>query len=456
MLKRVEATPAKYPRNYVLDGQQRLATIYGVLRWEGKPDEEHIFNVSFDLENKSFLPTRSPAVPTHIPMNVIFDTKKFRLFQTNLLNRPDGPALIDATDVLSETFREYAIPVVTVTEATVEHVSSIFERINNTGTKLTVYDLMVAATWTETFDLRDHVEKTLRELDRKDYGDVSPVAILQLLAAHVENSASRHAIFSLRKRDSEFLSRSVDEIQEALRRAVDFLSNDLSVKSSDFLPYERQLVALAYAFGKRSRMTTNEIAILKRWFWRTSFSERYRRGGEGLFDDDLTNIVAALDDATVLDKFGGPPTARQIAAVEFRKTSALSNAFVAMLASQGPRNLVNGSLIDTGKALSTYNRKEFHHIFPQGFLSGRGIAKARIHSLANVCMLSADQNKQISDRSPSNYFKDLRQRHGEEFISILESNLIPQGAVNSLLSDSYDEFAEIRSAHIASFLATHI
>jgi Protein of unknown function DUF262 len=179
-------TPLKYPRNYVLDGQQRLATIYGVLRWEGRPEDEHIFNVSFDLEKQSFVPTRSPAPPTHIPMNVIFDTKKFRLFQTNLLTRSDGPTLIDATDVLSETFREYAIPVVTVTEATVEHVSSIFERINNTGTKLTVYDLMVAATWTETFDLREHVEKTLTELDRKDYGDISPVAILQVLGVFVK------------------------------------------------------------------------------------------------------------------------------------------------------------------------------------------------------------------------------------------------------------------------------
>jgi hypothetical protein len=450
-------TPDKYPRNYVLDGQQRLATIYGVLRWDGKPEEEHIFNVSFDLERRVFLPTRSPAPPTHIPMNVIFDTKKFRLFQTNLLNRPDGQSLIDATDVLSETFREYAIPVVTVTEATVEHVSSIFERINNTGTKLTVYDLMVAATWTETFDLREQVERTLAELDRKDFGDISPVAILQVLAAHSENSANKQAIFSLRKKkDSDALSKSIDEIQEALKRAVDFLNNDLSVKSSDFLPYERQLVALGYAFGKRPRMNTREIAILKRWFWRTSFSERYRRGGEGLFDDDLTNIVAALDDATLLEVFGGPATTQQIAKVEFRKTGAFSNAFIAMLASHGPRNLVNGSLIDTGKALSTYNRKEFHHIFPQAFLAEKGIAKSRIHSLANICMLSADQNKQINDRRPSDYVKDLQQRHGSAFTRVFESNLIPQEAIDSLLNDNYEEFVEIRASHIASIIVRSI
>jgi hypothetical protein len=296
----------------------------------------------------------------------------------------------------------------------------------------------------------------MTELDRKDYGDISPVAILQVLAAHVENSANRQAIFTLRKKDSNFLTKSVDEIQEALRRAVDFLSNDLSVKSSDFLPYERQLVALGYAFGQRTRMTTNEVATLKRWFWRTSFSERYRRGGEGLFDDDLTNIVGALDDPNLLDKFGRPPTSQQLSAVEFRKTSALSNAFIAMLASHAPRNLVNGSLIDTGKALSTYNRKEFHHIFPQGFLAGRGISKDRIHSLANICMLSADQNKQITDRPPSDYMKDLQQRHHKAFVEVLESNLIPQDAINSLLSDNYEEFVKIRAKHVTDLIAVHI
>lgn len=445
-------TPDKYPRNYVLDGQQRLATIYGVLRWNGKPEDSNIYNVSFDLKTNSFLPTQSPAPATHIPMNIIFDTKRFRLFQTNLLSRPDGQELIDATDVLSETFREYAIPVVAVTEATVDHVSSIFERINNTGTKLTVYDLMVAATWSETFDLRQQVDLTLKELDTKDYGDVSPVVILQTLAAHIEDSANKQSILELRKKESSHLIKSVEQIQHALRRAVDFLSNEVSVKSSDFLPYERQLVALSYAFGRRVPMTPNDVSILKRWFWRTSFSERYRRGGEGLFDEDLTNIVAALEKPDLLNNFGKPPTAGELVTVEFRKTSALSNAFIALLASHSPRNLVNGSKIDTGKSLSSYNRKEFHHIFPQAHLTAKGISKKRINSLSNICILSAEQNKIISDRQPSDYFSELKVRHDKAFEQVLASNLIPNSAIPALLGDNYEEFLNIRSQHIANII----
>jgi hypothetical protein len=141
---------------------------------------------------------------------------------------------------------------------------------------------------------------------------------------------------------------------------------------------------------------------------------------------------------------------------EFRKTSALSNAFIALLASHSPKNLVNGTKIDTGKSLSSYNRKEFHHIFPQAYLAEQEGTKGRINSLANICILSAEQNKQISDRKPSVYFKELNKRHGNNFTSVLESNLIPEKAIPSLLNDDYTQFLEIRSSHIADIIAKSI
>jgi hypothetical protein len=62
------ATPEKYPRNYVLDGQQRLATIFAVLRWQGKPEDESIFNVSFDLQTETFVRTPAPSPQTYLPV----------------------------------------------------------------------------------------------------------------------------------------------------------------------------------------------------------------------------------------------------------------------------------------------------------------------------------------------------------------------------------------------------
>lgn len=443
-------TPDKYPRNYVLDGQQRLATVFAVLRWQGKPEDESIFNVSFDLQTEAFVRTPVPLPRTSLPMNILFDTRRFREFQNSLLPRPDGQDLLDKSDVLLETFREYAIPIVTVTEATVEHVSTIFERINSTGTKLTVFDLMVAATWSEQFDLRDRIETALDELRTKRFGGISPVAVLQVLAAHTDGSAKRDSILALRKHATDELTSRMDEIVEAIRKSVDFLRNDVDVKSDDFLPYERQLVVLAFVYAKLGTVDAPGQDLLKRWFWRTSFSERYRRGGEGLFDEDINSVVSAVQGVESLDRFGTAATGFDLVASEFRRNSALSNALIAFLGLQGPRNLLNGSRIDTEQALSAFNRKQFHHIFPQAYLRGKGVSVSRSNALGNICMLSAEQNRTISDRAPSDYVAGMKAELGAQFLPVLESNLIPEAAVSALLNDDYDTFLKVRAEHIAS------
>jgi len=442
-------TPEKYPRNYVLDGQQRLATIYAVLRFQGPPESESIYNVSYDLESQCFVQTSCPAPATHLPLNLLFETKRFLAFQNGLVQRPDGDKLIDASNVLLETFREYAIPVVTVTEAAVEDVSSIFERINSTGTKLTTYDLMVAATWSEQFDLREEIDATLDELASSHFADLSPVSILQALAAHFVGGASRKAIFALRDVDAEELTNGMLQLREAAKRAVDFLSTEVLVKSSDFLPYERQFVALTHVFLERGQVAGQELDTLRRWFWRTSFSERYRRGGEGLFDQDLGSVLAACDEPSRLDRFGVTIAAHDFLSTEFRKTSAVSEAFAAVLGVQQPRNLMNGSRIDTNTALSAYNRKEFHHIFPKAFLRTFDVSASQANSLANICMLASEQNRAIGKRKPSDYFAKLRDELGDEWLDVLRSNLIPEEAIPLLEADDYFGFIDCRAAHLA-------
>lgn len=444
------ATPEKYPRNYVLDGQQRLATIYGVLSWKGNPADDHVFNVSFDLEGDGkFIRSVTPAAPTHIPMNLLFDTTRFRGFQIALLQRPDADALIKRTETLSETFREYSVPVVTVTEPSVEDVSKIFERINNSATKLTVVDLMVAATWCEQFDLRAEIQGVMSGLSKKDFGKVYPVGILQVLSAMSADGASRRAITALRNQTPDQLKKAMKRVREALKRAVDFLVNEVHVKSSDFLPYEKQLVVLGFAFAQRRKPSPHDVGVLRQWFWRTAYSERYRRGGEGLFDEDLAAVIEAFTDGSVLDRFSDEAISDAVFRTEFRKGSALTHAFVATLAMQGPRNLLDGSSIDTARSLSSFNRKEFHHIFPQAFLRGMGVTKARSNVLANICMLNSGQNKGVSDERPSVYVARLRTSHGAKFQSVLDSNLIPKDAVPALLADNFDEFVRIRSAYLA-------
>ena len=97
-----------------------------------------------------------------------------------------------------------------------------------------------------------------------------------------------------------------------------------------------------------------------------------------------------------------------------------------------------------GNALSVYNRKEFHHIFPQKVLKDWGVSREPIGSLANICMLASSENKRITERNPSDYIKEY-QSTVTDFDAVMDSNLIPPKAVECLLEDDFVSFLEVRS-----------
>jgi hypothetical protein len=175
-------TPEKYPRNYVLDGQQRLTTLYAVLTRHPSQLEERL-RVVYDLELKEFVEPKETITPKQVPLNILYDIPRFMEFQQALREQGNGDTLVFEAQHLWETFHEYVIPVVTVPEAPIDKVGIIFERINSRGTRLTIFDLMVAATWiaegSEEFDLRENVDTVLEQLNEKEYGGIEDVTVLR-------------------------------------------------------------------------------------------------------------------------------------------------------------------------------------------------------------------------------------------------------------------------------------
>ncbi|MCH8974034.1 MAG: DUF262 domain-containing protein [Chloroflexi bacterium] len=450
-------TPEKYPRNYVLDGQQRLTAIFAVITRQPENLDTR-FKLVYDLRECVFVPFAPPLEAHHLRMPLLFDTHQYLAKQSEVIQLPDGAALQGELERAWETFREYVVPVVTIHDAPIEKVGTIFERINTRGTRLTIFDLMVAATWKsakgQEFDLRDHVDSLLVRLADKDYDGVEDVTVLRTLAVVHKGSARREAIVRLRDESTASLLTILDKAGGALARAVDFLATEVAAKSSDFLPYERQLILLAYIMSQKQHLSASAVGTLRRWFWRTSFSERYRTGGEALFDEDLSVGLAALAHSSQLDRFGEAPTKQFFVSSQFRRSAAVALAFAALLGTHSPRNLTNGLAIDVGSALSEFNRKEFHHIFPQAFLKAQGVNPERINALANICMLTATENKNIGNQAPSIYLARSVQDLGqEEFDAVSESNLIPTAAIARALADDYDGFLDARAEHLAKKVA---
>jgi len=418
------ATPDKYPRNYILDGQQRLTTIYGVLKWN-KPTALHKLNVYFDLEQQKFFHYNGAVKDTHVPMSILFETSKFLIFRSKLDQHVNSEELQKQFDVLYEVFREYLIPVVTIAEKTVEEVCPIFERINSTGTQLDVFDLMAAATWKDDFDLNDEINKVKESIKLKNFEHIKNSAYLKMMSAVYNFGVKKSSLFKLRKLDSNELKLLANNVKLAAERAIDFLSTDLSIPSDSFLPYEDQLVILTYFFSKVPNPTHQQLSCLRKWFWQTGFSEHFRGAAEGTVQKHITSIDLLIDGDSSSLNIRVSLVENDLLKRQFIKNSAFCKTYTLMLMQKSPRNITNGEKIDHNVALTHYSKQEFHHIFPQDFLKDKGINADERNNICNICMLSSAQNKIVSNAVPSEYILKCIENLNGYSADVLKSNLIP-------------------------------
>jgi uncharacterized protein with ParB-like and HNH nuclease domain len=147
-----------FPIDYVLDGQQRLTSIFTVFQTELKASDAALgewVDVYFDLtlpdnaQDCQFIPLREPPDGTRFfPMKALFDSRQYRE-ATSILTEEN----IARIDALQETFKEVTIPVQILKTEDRSIVAIVFERVNRLGIELDTLQLLSAWTWNEDFDL---------------------------------------------------------------------------------------------------------------------------------------------------------------------------------------------------------------------------------------------------------------------------------------------------------------
>lgn len=431
----------EYPVNYVLDGQQRISSIYATFSDKTEQDtdtEEYnpdldIFEIYYDFTAKSFL-----------PKNEVDTTSDSVIYLRNFLN---GAKLIESLKTLNASYHteaqelyskfiNYEIPVVTIKHREKNEVGIIFERINNTGTKLTTLDLMTAWTWTDDFHLLESITDLLDELEEKNFGELTQNILLQAISGVIQNDTTTQSITNL---TGEQIRDRWDLFCESLRKSIDFLSTDLICSHQDFLPAQQQIVSLCKFFSIDGTISAEQLKTLKKWFWKTSFSNRYSTGQTtSKMNSDIETIINIRADNFIdVENFKYSVTANELVETKFSKANPLTRAFLLLMAQHGPTDLIKNTKIDIAQALSKYNRKQYHHIFPNAFLKKQGFPHGKIFNIVNFCFLPADSNKKISKKSPSDYFFNLIPQG--DFNNILASNLVPLKK-ELYQKDNYNDF----------------
>jgi hypothetical protein len=338
------AMEESFPANYVLDGMQRLATLYGVFHF-GTSTKDPRFDVVYDLKTATFFHRASlPAeLDTMVPLSALFTPRQLLEHQARLAALEDADALIDRLLAIQTAFQEYMIPVVTIRSTDVRRIVEIFERVNSTGTRLDPVDFMRAITWAEDFDLNHHLEEAAATIGEIGFS-LGPETIIKCVGLVLGLPPTAEGLLQLRQSASSDMRRAFQTAKECLGRVARFADSRFAIKSSSFIPYEGQLLLLFKTVGLQEAHQ-GELDAIVRWFWAVGFNESLRGKPDHYVFRAVDNwrglirgTIRGLEPRLKL-------TPLEIAERRLVSGGALSSTFAAMHAVGGARGLSDGEII---------------------------------------------------------------------------------------------------------------
>jgi hypothetical protein len=431
-------TPEDYPVNYVLDGQQRLTTLYGVFNSDSKTKDAELatrFDVSFVPRTCEFIHS-STAPEDSINLRTILDTTKLL---PELSRFPDNEKNVIAE--LTERFKDYEFPVVTIKDRSNQEVCRVFQRINSSGTSLSTLELLAAWTWSEQFDLRNEIEQLLDSLADKGYEQIEEALLMRCLASITLNRIDSDELVDV---PPDQLIEGMSKLKQAMYSCIDFLEKQLHIKNFVFIPFPIMLVPLVSFYSKNLKPSAAQLAGLKKWFWHCAFSQRYKAGTNSYVMIDIERMHALASGDPAFDTLD-----TNVDTGLFKKTwrinSTAAKAAICLLAQCQPKSFLTGANIDLGEALASYNSREFHHIYPKSYLNSLGIPFHESNVIANICLLNAVDNRQISDANPLEYFQRIDDKIKA---SVFTASLIPIDFHDG--SKLYVDFINARASNLAS------
>jgi hypothetical protein len=471
------------PETLILDGQQRLTSLYQALmsqsvvetkdaknkpirRWyyidmkqavaADSDREDALLSVPEDKRTKSFggeitmditTPEREYAGDL-FPVNLIFNSAEWRQAYNKYWNyAPYRIQLYDAFehDVIKR-FEQYQLPVIELKKATPkEAVCLVFERVNTGGVALTVFELLTASFAADDFQLRDdwnarekrlkEKHPVLRNLQSDDFLQAISLLVTQTRRRAVLNaeantdkapgiSCKRKDILKLEVRDWQAWA---DRVEDGFSRAARFLYGQKIFNERD-LPYRTQLVPLAAILVDLGKDGETEGARQKiaRYYWCGVLGELYGGAIESRFARDLPEVVAMVRGEPVepITIQESSFQAGRLLTLRTRNSSAYKGLY-ALLMRDGGRDFRTGEPIE---AQTFFDDKiDIHHIFPEQWCKAAGLEPGTYNSVINKTAISARTNRQIGGKAPSKYLPTVEKAAGIEparMGEILESHCI--------------------------------
>lgn len=482
------------PDSIILDGQQRITSLFYSISAPNINDfeEKNLWKdtkiyrehpIYFYIDFKNFLEGESEIIKTlniKIEREKSFSLMLFPLSELNNYNEwlfefqqfvidksGDAKKVLQIVEIirkkLSHLLDGFEIPYISLPETMgIDQVTEIFEGINSTGIKLSVFDLLIARLYKYDVRLRDLWDKTIEAYPNIErYSrviDKIPIYILQALSLIYEKNSSckKKDILDIYENVYSSSKRSFKEDWEEISKWMNFaiikLEEDFGVKDEKEMPFAPTIPILT-ALLKTISEKENKAECYKKiekWYWSVVFTNAYSQSVDSQLTSDFKELKKWFDKSEDIPKVI-KTLQREVGQLFLREIYSKSNAkyggVMSLVALEGANDF------DTGQKLNDFRDKnDKDHIFPRAHFN----THSNVNSVLNMTWMSEDTNRKVKRfDKPSEYIKEYIKKHGgeQEVIKILKSHLINKTAYEYLKEDNFEGFLLEREKEVLRKIA---
>lgn len=470
------------PTELILDGQQRLTSIYSSLYSrnavhtrtdKGKKifryyyiDIKKACDPNCDRVDAIFSVPETRIITSNFGRDIELDlsdrTKEFenKMFPLNLiLDFPEEQnwqneyyAFYNYNQEIIKEFTEfnkkiimqtlqYKIPVISLGKDTPkEAVCQVFENVNTGGVSLTVFELVTAIFAMDDFELRkDWEERKAKYFD----GDLLSciTATDFLTACTLLSTYKKGGTVSCKKKDVLNLSLKdynnfADALSEGFVEAEKILQEERVFSNKD-LPHSTQLIPLAalctlLSNGNRIKVTNIKNKI-RQWYWCGVFGELYGGANETRYVNDVVGVMNWIENngnvpKTIQESYFNPT---RLLTLQSRQSAAYKG-IMALILKNHCKDFISGREMD----FTVYKSEniDIHHIFPRSYCEKNNLSKEKWNSVVNKTPISYSTNREIGGVAPSEYLKKIEEKGQVDYNSLndyLQTHLIDVSAARS-------------------------
>lgn len=374
----VPPPPEHRQASYLLDGHQRVSTLFGVLNHslrQGPPEEgEWIWQIYRDLRpdplgSDRYRHQRSGKFSPHLlPLAAVMRTRDFlRHFQRVELEVKDTrhvDSLIREAEAVTQRIKGYKLTMVRLQGASLGQAVNVYARLNRTGTRMDPDQMISALTYRrERAPVAERIDEIVTSIAETGFGEPPRLAVFRTMLAMAGETDILSPRWEVVARDVQNkLHNAIPDTARAVKLSVRFLQEHVGVPLARLLPYSHQIVLLAMFFHHRPEPTTAQVSTLRTWFWVTSWTSAFGGATSTLLRRVLQDMRAYALGTGVLPI--GPGLVQPMPE-DFNLNSARTRAYVIWELLTFPRRLdVMGQPFDVVKVLASGEAQSYRRVVP--------------------------------------------------------------------------------------------